>query len=64
MPPNKQRSTTLRRHRAEIQKVTDEAQAAYLAAEDALTALEDREARRAARTGTGQTRLDSLRNRM
>lgn len=64
MPPNKQRSTTLRRHRAEVKKVADEAQAAYLAAEDALTALEDREARRSARTGTGQARLDSLRNRM
>lgn len=64
MPPNKQRSTTLRRHQAEVQKVADEAQAAYLAAEDALTALEDREARRSARSSTGQARLDALRNRM
>jgi hypothetical protein len=61
--PNKQRSTTLRRHRAELKKVTDEAQAAFLAAEDVLAGLEDREARRAARTSTGQERLNTLRNR-
>jgi hypothetical protein len=63
MPPNKQRSTTLRKHRAELRKVEDEAQAAYIAAEDALTALEDRESRRAARTSTGQERINALRNR-
>lgn len=63
MPPNKQRSTTLRRHRAEVQKVADEAQAAFLAAEDALAALEDREARRATRSSSGATNFNALRNR-
>lgn len=64
MPPNKQRSKTLRSHRAELQKVADEAQAAFIAAEDALAGLEDREVRRSVRHATGQATLDALRNRV
>ena len=62
MPPNKQRSTTLRKYQSEVAKLNAEVQAAFLEAEDALTALEDREARRAARTPAGQARLEALRN--
>jgi hypothetical protein len=60
---NNQRSQTLRRHQAELAKVGDEAQRAMLAAEDALSALEDREHRRAGRTTQGQRNLENLRNR-
>lgn len=61
--PNDHRSQTLKRFQGEVTKVGDEAQKALLAAEDALAALEDREARRAARTPQGQRRLEQLRSR-
>ena len=61
--PNDGRSQSLKRYQGEVVKVSDEAQKAMLAAEDALAAVEDRESRRAARTSRGQRSLDSLRNR-
>jgi hypothetical protein len=60
---NDHRSQTLRRHQAELAKLGDEAQKAMLAAEDALSAVEDREQRRSARTTQGQRNLETLRNR-
>lgn len=61
--PSDHRSQTLKRYQGEVTKVSGEAQQAFLTAEDALAALEDREARRSARTSRGQQNLDRLRNR-
>lgn len=63
MADQNHRSTTLRRYRAELKRVSDEAQAALMKAEDSLTAIEDRETRRAGRTNESQATLDAIRLR-
>ncbi len=51
---------------ASMRKVSDQAQANALAAEDVLTALEDREARRSTREASGASagNFSALRNRL
>lgn len=58
-----QRSTVLSRYRAELKKVAGEAQAALTKAEDTLSGVEDREARRSGRTSQSQAVLDAIRMR-
>ena len=50
-------SKRLRQHQAKLAKAAAEAQQAFLAAEDGLNALEDRESRRAARTATADAEM-------
>jgi hypothetical protein len=44
----------LQKKHAALRKVADDAEASYLRAEDVLTSLEDREARRGSRSAAGE----------
>lgn len=56
-----ERTKALQQYHGEVAKVTQQTREAFMAAEDVLTDLEDREARRSARTSSGQQRLEQLR---
>ena len=58
------RSEWLKSKHGALRKVADEAEANYLRAEDVLTSLEDREARRARRTASGDDVPPALAARM